>query len=236
MKTKILIGYCTNKDLKFQKYYEKEMSKSAGCPVEFKAVYNTGTFGLAKAYNQIWQQYPFDESYIFVFCHHDIHFKSKNWGRTLLNLFNDNPDTDIIGIAGTEHLYKHGTWWLDITNKTNEFDLWGKVWHFNKKRRWRSDFTTPYKKCQKLQPVVTIDGCFIAFNPNTCEEFDDETFDGFHFYDTSFCIRNVLAEKKVFVTETIQVEHESVGQLSVQWEIYRQKFIEKYSGDFQVIK
>lgn len=229
MKTKILIGYSTNKDLKFQKYFEKTLKKSVGCECEFQAIYNTGSMSLTQVYNKIWQSYPFDESYVFVFIHHDIHFKSNGWGKTILNLFNSDSKPDIVGVAGTDTLFAHGAWWLNLEGKMTGANLYGKVWHINKKKTWRSDFTND-KKCDKLQPVVTVDGLFIAFDPDSCEEFDDETFQGFHFYDTSFCIRNVLAGKKVFVTETIPICHESVGQLSVQWEENRIKFTEKYPG------
>lgn len=229
MKTKILVGYSTNRDEKFQAKFYKEIKNSIGCEFMIAPMYNTGARSLTRTYNTILETYPYDESYICVFLHHDVHFKNKGWGKTLLNLFNNNPDTHIVGLAGTDCLYKHGVWWLDYKGEFNQNDLWGKVWHTDGKKEWKSDFTKD-KKCAKLQPVVAIDGVFIAFDPDECEQFDED-FDNFHYYDISFCTRNKLAGKNIFVTETIQLIHESGGALNDVWEMNRLRYLDKYSND-----
>lgn len=227
MKTKILVGYSTNRDQKFRDKFFKEIKKNIGCKFDVMPIYNSGSMSLTKTYNKIWETYPFDESYIFVFIHHDIHFKTNGWGKTLLNLFNNNPDTHIVGVAGTDCMYKHGVWWLDYKGDFNQTDLWGKVWHTDGKKNWKSDFTTVNKKCDKIQPVVALDGVLLAFDPDQCEQFDED-FDSFHFYDISFCTRNKLANKNIFVTETIQILHESEGPIGEEWDKNRLKYLEKY--------
>lgn len=227
MKNKIVIGYSTNRDVTSQQIFNKEIKKTIGCEHEIFVYENDGTISLTEAYNKIWNSYSNTEDIIFCFIHHDIHFKNNGWGKTLLRHFNNN-DVDIIGVAGTNHLYNHGVWWLNKSNEFNKHNLWGKVWHTDGKKEWKSDFTTIDRRCAKLQPVVAIDGVFITFNPDTCEQFD-EHFDGFHFYDISFSVKNFLANKKIMVTETIPICHESGGQLNSQWEMNRQKLIQKYN-------
>ena len=69
MKTKILVGYSTNRDIKFQTKFFKEIKASIGCEFDVMPIYNTGTLSLTRAYNRIWETYPFTVEYIFVFIH-----------------------------------------------------------------------------------------------------------------------------------------------------------------------
>lgn len=232
-KTKIIVGYSTNRDQQFIKTFNKHIKDTIGLSLkkdqyDILAVINTEGKSLTAVYNSILNLAKNNnENYILLMIHHDIHFKSKNWGKTLLNLFNNN-DIDIIGQAGTDVIHENGTWWLGPDQKFNNKDLWGKVWHTDGKKEWKTDFTTPLKKCAKLQPVVAVDGVYIAFNPDTCLPFDS-SISGFHFYDISFCLDNYLAGKKIAVTETLPIVHESGGQLSQAWENNRKLICARYS-------
>lgn len=238
MKTKLIVGYSTNRNETFIKKFNKEIIKSSGLKEKNEGIqvfpyFNDGRFSLTETYNKLLYVIKgstevSDEKTdtLVVFIHHDIHFKTQGWGKNLLNIFNNN-EVDIVGLAGTDHLRKHCVWWLDDQNQFNKNDLWGKVWHTDGKKQWKSDFTTDAKKCAKLQPVVAIDGVFIAFDPDTCVDFD-EAFKGFHLYDISFCIENLLYGRKIAVTETIQIVHESGGQLSIAWEENRAKLAHIY--------
>jgi hypothetical protein len=234
MKNKIVIGYSTNLPKDFQKEFNKELLASVGLSQEKSEVAiiaydNDGFLSLSEAYNDIWECAETFKDAIFVFIHHDIHFKSNGWGRALLDLFNNN-EVDIIGVAGTEKLYQHGSWPFDENFQADikSKNLWGKMWQLNEQDEpYLSDFTGPAKKCKTLQPVVVVDGIFIAFNPETCLKFDED-FDDFHFYDISFCVKNHTQGKRVAVTETIEIFHESMGYTDEVWNQNRLKFCEKY--------
>ena len=227
MKDQIIIAYSTNRDERYQKEFNKHLKKSCGCTSEIISYQNNSGESLTRVYNDIWSKMSLEciKKSIFVFCHHDIKFKSNGWGKNLLNIFNES-DADIVGLAGTDHFYPHGVWWLNSTGEFNQKDLWGKVWHTDGKKEWATNFTAN-KKCAKIQPVKVVDGVFLAFNPETCLDFDDE-FEGFHFYEISFCYRNLIEDRKIYVTETIPIVHESGGKLSNEWELNRQQFIKKY--------
>jgi hypothetical protein len=231
IKTKLIVGYSTNRDERFIKKFNKEIIKSSGLSQKKDEIImipfiNNGEFSLTQSYNKILADTI--TKYIdcvVLFIHHDVHFKSQGWGKNILNIFNNN-EVDILGLAGTDLLHPHCVWWLDEKNAPNQNNLWGKVWHTDGKKQWKSDFTND-KVCGKLQPVAVIDGVFIAFNPDTCIDFDED-FDGFHFYDISFCIENHIHGKKIAVTETIQLLHDSGGQLSIAWEENRVKSAKIY--------
>jgi hypothetical protein len=192
---------------------------------------NNGVSGLAQVYNHMWAMCEhYADDAVFVFCHHDIHFQTSQWGKCLLRIFNEN-DVDILGVAGTPALLPHCVWWEGQGGSKDH--LFGKVWHEikGKGRKYLTDFTG-YKLKQKLYPVVLVDGLFLAFNPKTCLKFN-ENFTGFHFYDIPWCIDNHLAGKKLFVTESIQIVHESGGETNAEWEQNRQKMAELYLPYFE---
>lgn len=229
MKNKIVIGYATNQPKEFRNQYNQELIASAGLDKNELSIIpyeNDGSMSLAATYNDIWECAELFKDAIYVFIHDDIHFKSKNWGKKILDLFNHN-DIDIIGVAGADVLQQHGVW---IRNKDFDFadpNIWGKVWHIRNGEPELSNYTSEIKTCAELQPVVIVDGVFIAFNPDTCVKFDED-FDDFHFYDISFCVANVLHGKRVAVTESIQIIHESEGRTNEIWDQNRLKFCEKY--------
>lgn len=235
MKNKIVIGYATQQSKEFRARYNQELTESAGLNEHELTIIpyeNDGSMSLTATYNDLWECAESFKDAVFVFIHDDIHFKTKDWGKKLLALFNDNA-IDIIGVAGTDTLHLHGNW---IRNKTYDFNypnVWGKVWHIKNGEEELSDYTSTIKHCATLQPVVALDGIVLAFNPDTCEKFN-EYFDGFHFYDIAFCVENALQGKRIAVTESIQILHESEGTTSDAWEQSRLKFTEKYRSHLPI--
>lgn len=236
MKERIVVGYSSHKDAAYINGFIKQVAKSSGLnakkgEIVFIGVQNPGSISLTKAYNTIWESAKDIPNSICVFVHHDIIFKSQSWGRNLLNIFN-NYNVDILGVAGSEVLYPHCVWWNNHTGTQMSSILWGKVWHkLGNKPEYVSNFSG-YRKCAKVQPAVVVDGLFIAANLENCLPFDED-FDGFHFYDISFCLKNFIAGKKIGITENIQITHMSGGNLSPEWEVNRQKLAEKYADAFQ---
>lgn len=226
MKNKIVVGVSSNRDIKYLDMFIKHIKKTSGCPCDVFVLENHGQYSLTKAYNTIWDHFQDIEDSVLVLIHHDIKFKTNGWGKNLINIFNSH-DVDILGVAGSSVLNSHGVWWLDGEGKFNQHDLWGKVWHKKGNTESPSNFSG-IKRISKAEPVAVIDGVFMAINPNTCERFDED-FTDFHFYDVSFCIKNYLEGKKICVTETIPIVHESGGALNEQWEMNRVQLTKKYN-------
>lgn len=72
---------------------------------------------------------------IVLFCHDDLKFDKKNWGRKLLNHFNRQKDFGIIGIAGTRYLSKTGRWWEDWSK------MHGAVNHEKDGKKWLTRYS-----------------------------------------------------------------------------------------------
>ena len=70
---------------------------------------NDGEYSLTELYNKALTE---TTNNIVVFCHDDILFETKNWGRKILKHFKRNPDYGIIGIAGSRELPSSGKWWV----------------------------------------------------------------------------------------------------------------------------
>ena len=131
MKTKLVIGYSTNRPKAFQTKFNQELLSTVGLPEDQVTIIpyeNQRELSLTEAYNDLWDCASTFKDAVFVFIHHDVHFKSNGWGRTVLDLFN-NHQVDILGLAGTETLHTHGVWWLTEDKELNYKEAWGKVWH-----------------------------------------------------------------------------------------------------------
>jgi hypothetical protein len=217
----------------------KETAGVADLAVEF--IVNKNQYSLPEAYNKVWKKVKEDGrgDGVLVFCHNDIIFKTKDWGKILLGMFNGSQ-FDILGIAGTTQLNAHGCWWLKPENelplsedKMNRARMFGRVWHCNALgREWESVYS---EKIVGVKPVVTIDGLFIAVNGKTLgekeEQMFDERFKGFHFYDISFCFRNYLEGFDIGVIDRIKVMHKSVGETNSEWELNREQFCQMYKDE-----
>jgi hypothetical protein len=157
-----------------------------------------------------------------VFCHSDISFKTKNWGRLLLTKFN-NSNFDIIGVAGTTYLAENGVWWHDRSK------MYGVVEHTDGNSSWVNVYAEP--RAGYIKPVVLVDGLFIAVNFDNITHNWDEEFKGFHFYDISFSFSNMLEGCNIGVTTDIRILHQSIGMVNDQWEENRKLFVNKYKND-----
>jgi len=224
-KNKIIVVYSTHlseqENIEFNHHIEDTIGD-----VDFSIlVYpNFNQYSLPQIYNQALKDY-YDDNLIFVFCHNDIIFKTKDWGKILLARFNANNNFDIIGVAGSTYLPESGRWWEDPSKMV------GIVEHTNSLRTWVSNYS---EKFYGIRETVLIDGLFMAVNPTTIEHQFDEDFKGFHFYDLSFCLPNYLDGNNIGVLTDIRILHKSIGMTNQQWEENRQKFINKYKDDLPI--
>lgn len=185
---------------------------------------NFNEYSLSELYNKALREYAASNT-IFVFCHNDILFKTKNWGRLLLDKFN-NTDYDILGVAGSTYLANNGVWWADKTKMV------GIVDHTDGFNEWSSQYS--FERKGKIIPTITIDGLFMAVKPDNLEHDFDEDFKGFHFYDLGFCFPNYLDYCNIGVTTDIRILHKSVGETDDKWEENRKQFVEKYKDELPI--
>ncbi len=185
---------------------------------------NFNQFSLTEIYNKAIRDYS-NENTIIVFCHNDIIFKTKDWGKLLLTKFN-NSNFQIIGVAGTTYMPASGMWWEDRSK------MYGVVEHTDGYNTWVSEYAKPIRGYTK--PVVVIDGVFMAVDCSNIEHMFDEDFKGFHLYDISFCLPNYLDGCNIGVTTDIRILHKSVGMTNEQWEKNRLQLAEKYKDELPI--
>jgi glycosyltransferase involved in cell wall biosynthesis len=204
--------------------YVKHIEKTCGYDnvLEVLPYENNGEHSLTEIYNMGLKEAKGD---IIVFCHDDLIFETLEWGKKLLQHFNNNPEYGIIGIAGSNHLVD-GKWW------SLRESMHGIVNHTDGFRKWTSMFSRPQDGIVK--EMVVLDGLFFAIDKTKIKHEFDTDFSGFHFYDLSFCLPNYLDGVKIGLTTDIILTHLSVGQTNQKWEDNKKLFEDKYSNKLPV--
>jgi GT2 family glycosyltransferase len=220
MKNNIVVVFSSHYTEEENQKFIKHIDETIGVQHKTVCYPNFNQFSLAQVYNDAIKTHKADNC-IFVMCHNDMIYKTRNWGKLLLTKFN-NSRFDIIGVAGTTYLPASGMWWEDRSK------MCGIVEHTNGITEWVSEYSKPIPG---IKEVVAIDGLMIAFNPDIIVHGFDEEFTGFHFYDLSFCMPNYLDGCNIGVTTVVRVLHKSIGQTNQQWENNRIQFAKKYEEE-----
>lgn len=217
----ITVVYCTRES---NPNHKEHLIKTSGLHkhIEVIEVINKGV-SLTEAYKKALAQ---AKNNIVVFCHDDITIETKQWGNKLIKLFNNNPEYGIIGVAGTKYMAESGQWW------SNPRKMYGRVKHTNEGKSWLSTYSDDLG--QELEEVVIVDGVFFAIDKTKIKSDFNETVEGFHFYDVTFCFENFLKGVKVGVTTVVRVNHNSIGMTNEQWEANRVKFAETFKENLPV--
>jgi GT2 family glycosyltransferase len=197
--------------------FESHLRKTIGLKNPEILIYeNFNQYSLTEIYNIGLNESKND---IVLFIHNDIYFNTNNWGKILLNKFNTS-DHGILGIAGTTDINQNGVWWGDSSK------MIGSVFHKHENKTFESKYSNLYNK--EIIDAIVVDGLFIAVNKNKIQKSFVEEFKGFHYYDISFCLENVLEGVKIGVIFDIKVTHNSIGMTNEEFENNRKQFIEKY--------
>lgn len=221
MEEKVLIAISTRKNDAELDAIFKNIKMTHG-HVDFEVAFarNNGV-PLTKVYNDFLKQYP-NVRYI-VFVHDDVSFLTLNWCDKLVDIFKQNEEYGILGVAGSKTMDAPYRWWM------MKGDLSGEVVHHLGDNKKFMTLMTPEPK--HLAEVCCIDGLFIAIDRSRCKQmFDDVHFDGFHFYDISYSFKAfVTKECKVGVTNDIRVVHQSAGDSACpEYQKYCDIFVDMY--------
>lgn len=207
MDNKITVVVCSRESDDEKKLFLEHLKDTCGYNVHVMFLVNKDGISLSKIYSEMIKKIETD---IIVFIHDDIEFLKKGWGGEIVSLFENNKDYGIIGIAGSSEFNNNGAWW---TNKK----IYGQLLHRNEGKTWLTAYSNLLDK-GKLKEVCVVDGVLIAVNKNRISKNFDIDFNGFHHYDTSFCISNYIDGKcKIGVTTDIRIAHNSIGMLNQSW-------------------
>lgn len=186
------------------------IDSTIGCEYEIIIIDNPGSMGLCEAYNNGAALAKFD---LLCFMHEDVSFKSGNWGKSVIEYFNSDSELGVIGIAGSYYKTRVPSHWFGspatiAMNLVQNYTL--------SDRPPVHQFIKPFD--EKYTEVVVIDGVWFCTRKETWQRFtfDQNTFRGFHCYDTDFCL-SVFNHLKVAVVYDILLEHNSEGRYDQSW-------------------
>jgi glycosyltransferase involved in cell wall biosynthesis len=217
----ITIGYSTRQsNTKFQNYLKETCGLKN---VEVIEKVNNGEKSLSQVYNEIIEESTND---ILVLCHDDIYFEKNYWGKRLTEHFEKKTEFGVLGVAGTTYYPSSGRWW-DIPA-----EMVGQVYHQHNGKKWLSEYSK--STGSKVVETIIVDGLFICLHKQRIKETFDTNVEGFHFYDTTFCIKNYLSGVKIGVMSNIPICHLSIGMTNEQWEKNRQAFAESFKKNLPI--
>jgi hypothetical protein len=193
---------------KIEDTYVKHVERMFSHPkTEILFYENDGVSSLTEIYNKGLKDAKND---IVVFMHDDLILETPNMTPKIVKLFEKHPEYGIIGIAGTDKLTS-GMWWQNREN------MFGVVGHIHEGKRHVNHYSKAVFN-DVLKDVVIVDGLFFIVHKGRLKKEFDEQFTGFHFYDISFCVENLLEGVKIGLTTKFGVTHKSIGMTNKQWE------------------
>jgi hypothetical protein len=212
MNESITIAFSTRK---LNEDYLHHIKKTCGLDAEILSFENNAQRSLTEIYNEV---IDVSKNDIIVFCHDDLIFEQKDWGKKLLSHFN-NTDYGIIGVAGSNNLVD-GMWW------SIRESMHGVVCHSDGNKKWITNFSK--NQGDEIKQMIVLDGLFFAIDRNKIKNKFDTDFKGFHFYDIPFCFKNHLEGVKIGVITNILITHLSVGGVNQSWLDNKTLFEKKY--------
>jgi len=217
MKNNIVVIFSSHLGEELNQKFIKHIDDTIGVRHKVICYPNYNEFSLSQIYNDAIKTHKTKDC-IFVMCHNDITIRTPKWGKVLINNFN-HSNYGILGVAGSTFVPETGKWWEDRSK------MYGIVEHTNGLNSWVSEYSN---EIRGAQPVVMVDGVFIAFDPERIIHKFNESYSKFHFYDLPFCVDNYLDGCDVGVLTSIRILHQSVGETDPDWETNRLKFVEEY--------
>jgi hypothetical protein len=211
----ISVVVCSREEEKGRRIRVQYETLLAGHECEVIQIYDA--LSLCEAYNRGFARTSGD---VVIFSHDDIEVISENFASRLLRHLTSN---DIVGVAGTSQLA--GTSWITAGWPR----LHGCILH---RKPGGPGFVFDCYGPRPSNPIQAIDGVLIAVNRSVFEtiQFDEATFDGFHFYDLDFSHRAYLEGFHIGIAWDILLLHDSIGRGDKNWEKYAPRFLAKHGS------
>ncbi|OCX51228.1 hypothetical protein BEL04_21240 [Mucilaginibacter sp. PPCGB 2223] len=171
---------------------------------------SAGAKGIAEIYNLGIRQAQYD---LLCFMHEDIELLTPDWGVIVNNIFAQNPEVGLIGVAGSSYKPLTPSGWNGIGNEE---------YYTNLKQSYKFSDKPPELKYhnltdQKLVQVACIDGVWMCTTREIAlRHLFDESFTGFHVYDIDLSL-NIGLSYRVAVTFEVLLDHFSEGSYNADW-------------------
>lgn len=214
---KICFITCVNNKDEYDRciYSIKQLNVPQGFDVEFISITDATsmTMGYNKAMNQTDAKYK-------VYLHQDVFIINKDFIYNFLDIFNEDKNIGIIGFAGSKFIPTNAIWWESNENYGKVYDSCTGIMRelvFNEVNN-------------NFEEVQCIDGFMMITQYDI--EWQEDVFDGWHFYDISQSVEFLKKGYKVVIPkQNIPwcIHDCGIVITSNGYEDYRMKFIERYS-------
>jgi GT2 family glycosyltransferase len=155
-----------------------------------------------------------------VFCHDDIQILDVQFRARLTHALGR---FDVVGVAGNT-------------------SLTGPVWNCGVHPHLHGWIAGPTDGADPLaltvyglgpdvaEHIQALDGVLLGMRRSAYEQvrFDEQRFDGFHFYDLDFSYRAYRAGLRLAVLRDLLLLHQSDGSLDAAWQHYAKIFVQKF--------
>jgi len=183
--------------------------------------------GIFKKYNLVLNMLSskgkINDEDVFVFVHDDVSFEDENLEGKIELYFRYKDNIGIAGVIGTTIFPAEGGWWMcDRSKRTRGRIIQG---HPDQPDHVMED------KKGMFDDLVSVDGCILFMSGRFLKDFrfDEQTYDGYHFYDVDSCFTALRKGFSIGIIDVL-VRHESEGPLSDSWFTERDKFIKKWTA------
>jgi hypothetical protein len=190
----------------------QNIAETIGVPFEVLAFDNsTGAKGICAVYNEGIQQAQYK---YLCFVHEDVVFKTLNWGQNVVQIFEENHRIGLIGIAGSSYKPLTPSGWQGNGLPTDYLNILQAF----KYKGGEPELFYRNPKNEKLARVASVDGVWFCTTRKVCNQikFDEQTFKGFHGYDTDFSLA-VGRQYDIVVTYNVLLHHLSDGNFDKNW-------------------
>ncbi len=197
---------------KLFKQFEESVASTIGIEYEIIRIDNKNNrYNICEAYNLGASSAKFN---YLCFAHEDILFKSNNWGLILKNIFEADDKIGIVGIAGSKYKSLAPSGWPGGQSALDCYNLVQTYGDEEINQVFNPEPGNP------LVEVKTLDGVFLFTKKAVWEQnqFDSDTFKGFHCYDLDFCLQ-AGKNYKLMVCYQLLIEHFSSGSENKNWAI-----------------
>ena len=151
-----------------------------------------------------------------VYLHQDLMITDKDFLIKMVKAFESDIDLGMIGVVGCEKMPDNGIWWEGKIIGQFTDNHTGVLHEYH------------YHESDKVQLVEALDGCIMC--TQTDIPWDEELFDGWHFYDVSQCFRYRASGYKVGVIPSMITHLCGVCNMN-GYEEARKRFVNHYLGE-----